>query len=213
MDVEANIDPEVAAVLAGSPIRSLDFKSLRFEDVPALRQAMTGVAGEPSPPTTTVHHDQVIPGAAGDPDVTIRIYRPGSGGFNLPCLYWIHGGGYILGSTLGAEPRLERWVEELHCVVVSVDYRLAPEHPYPAPLEDCYAGLMWAVNHAASLGVDPDRVVIGGASAGGGLAAGLALLVRDRDELRIAYQLLIYPMIDDRERYGLEPPGGTGVEP
>src|SRR5439155_20975430 len=94
--------------------------------------------------------------------------------------------------------RLERWAEELDCVVVSVEYRLAPEHPYPAPLDDCYAGLSWTARHADDLGIDPARITVAGASAGGGLAAGLTLLARDRAELAIAYQLLIYPMIDDR---------------
>ena len=81
---------------------------------------------------------------------------------------------------------------------MSIDYRLAPEHPYPAPLDDCYAGLLWTAQHADELGIDPARIAIAGASAGGGLAAGLAILARDRGEVAVAFQLLIYPMIDDR---------------
>ena len=92
------------------------------------------------------------------------------------------------------------------CVVVSVEYRLAPEHPFPAPVEDCYAALKWLATHTGELGVAPSRIAIGGASAGGGLAAGLALLTRDRAEVELAFQLLIYPMIDDRN---VAPASGT----
>jgi acetyl esterase/lipase len=145
-----------------------------------------------------VHDDRVVPGPPGDPDVTVRVYRPPARQDGRPCIYWIHGGGYILGSALVDDPRLERWSDEFGCVVVSVDYRLAPEHPFPAPLDDCYAGLAWTTSAAVELGIDPARIVIGGASAGGGLAAALALLARDRAEITPAFQLLIYPMIDDR---------------
>jgi len=93
---------------------------------------------------------------------------------------------------------MKQLVKRVGCVAVSVDYRLPPEHPFPAPVEDCYAGLQWLFAHAGDLGVDPSRIAIGGASAGGGLAAGLALLTRDRGEVQVAFQLLIYPMIDDR---------------
>jgi acetyl esterase/lipase len=89
-------------------------------------------------------------------------------------------------------------VKRIGCVAVSVDYRLAPEHPFPAPVEDCYAGLKWLFRHAGEFGVEPARIAIGGASGGGGLCAGLALMARDRGEVQVAFQLLIYPMIDDR---------------
>ncbi len=93
---------------------------------------------------------------------------------------------------------MKQLVKRIGCVAVSVDYRLAPEHPFPAPVEDCYAGLKWLFSHAGELGVEPSRIAIGGASGGGGLAAGLALMARDRGEVQVAFQLLIYPMIDDR---------------
>jgi acetyl esterase/lipase len=93
---------------------------------------------------------------------------------------------------------MQQLVTRIGCVAVSVDYRLPPEHPFPVPVEDCYAGLQWLFTHAGDLGVHPSRIAIGGASAGGGLAAGLALLARDRGEVPVAFQLLIYPMIDDR---------------
>jgi acetyl esterase/lipase len=130
--------------------------------------------------------------------VLIRIYRPNEQPHTLPALYWIHGGGYVMGDIEQDDRLMKQLVNRIGCVAVSVNYRLAPEHPFPAPVEDCYAGLKWLFAHASELGVDPSRIAIGGASGGGGLAAGLALLVRDRGEMRVAFQLLIYPMIDDR---------------
>jgi acetyl esterase/lipase len=111
----------------------------------------------------------------------------------------MHGGGLVLGRNVGDDPRFDRWCSQIDCVGVSVEYGLAPENKYPGPLEDCYAGLKWVHDHAEQLGVDPKRIGIGGASAGAGLAAGLALLARDRGELAVPFQLLIYPMIDDRQ--------------
>jgi acetyl esterase/lipase len=111
----------------------------------------------------------------------------------------MHGGGLVLGTFAQDDARFDRWCTLFGCVGVSVDYRLAPETRYPGPLEDCLAGLRWVREHAAELGVDGTRIGIGGASAGGGLAAGLALLVRDRGEPPIAFQALVYPMLDDRQ--------------
>jgi acetyl esterase/lipase len=139
--------------------------------------------------------------------VTVRLFRPsGVAGRPGPALLWIHGGGYVIGEAAQDDLLCRRFADELGATVVSVDYRLAPEHPYPAPVEDCYAALRWL---AALPTVDPDRVAIGGASAGGGLAATLAFLARDRGEIPLAAQLLVYPMIDDRtvHRTGLDNPG------
>jgi acetyl esterase/lipase len=116
----------------------------------------------------------------------------------LPALLWIHGGGYVLGSVERDDLLAKHLARVGQCVVASVEYRLAPEHPFPAPVEDCYAALKWLSTHSADLGVNKSRIAIGGASAGGGLAAGLALVARDRAEVDVAFQLLIYPMIDDR---------------
>jgi acetyl esterase/lipase len=140
----------------------------------------------------------VVDESADGASPAVRVYEPDGASGPRPCVYWIHGGGFMFGSGLDRDVRLERWAAELDAVVVSVEYRLAPEHPYPAPLNDCYAGLEWTARHHDELGVDPERIVVAGASAGGGLAAGLALLARDRGEIELAYQLLIYPMIDDR---------------
>ncbi|MGY4710651.1 alpha/beta hydrolase [Mycolicibacterium sp. CBM1] len=127
--------------------------------------------------------------------VGVRLYRPAGASGPTPGLVWIHGGGYVLGTAAQDDALCRRFVERLQITVASVDYRLAPEHPYPAPLEDCYTVLRWL---AGLPGVDGDRVAIGGASAGGGLAAALALLARDRGEVQPVFQVLVYPMLDDR---------------
>ena len=139
--------------------------------------------------------DYVLPSR---PAVSVRVHRPVNATGALPCIYWMHGGGLILGTNQNDDPRFDRWCQAFNCVGVSVEYRLAPESCYPEPLEDCYAGLIWVRDNAASLGVDPARIGVAGASAGAGLAAGLALLARDRAEVPLAFQALIYPMIDDR---------------
>ncbi len=128
----------------------------------------------------------------------MRIYQPTDRPATLPALLWIHGGGYVLGSVERDDLLAKHLARVGQCVVASVEYRLAPEHPFPAPVEDCYAALKWLSAHSAEFGVNKSRIAIGGASAGGGLAAGLALLTRDRAEVEVAFQLLIYPMIDDR---------------
>lgn len=129
----------------------------------------------------------------------VRVHRPVGIEGDLPCVYWMHGGGLMLGRAIQEDFRFDRWCQTFGCVGVAVDYRLAPETPYPGPLDDCYTGLEWVHDHVSDLGVDQSRIGIGGSSAGGGLAAALALLARDRGELSIAFQLLIYPMIDDRQ--------------
>jgi acetyl esterase/lipase len=138
--------------------------------------------------------------------VGIRLFRPSGVTGRTPALLWIHGGGYVIGRAAQDDVLCRRFARELGATVASVDYRLAPEHPYPAPLDDCYSALQWLVRLPS---VDPSRVAIGGASAGGGLAAALALLTRDRGEISPAAQLLVYPMLDDRtvDRRNLDHPG------
>jgi acetyl esterase/lipase len=127
--------------------------------------------------------------------IGVRLFRPTGVTGRAPALLWIHGGGYVIGSAAQDDALCRRYARELGAVVASVDYRLAPDHPYPAPLEDCYSALQWLVRLPS---VDPARVAIGGASAGGGLAAALALLTRDRGEIPLTAQILVYPMLDDR---------------
>lgn len=116
----------------------------------------------------------------------------------LPALLWIHGGGYVVGHAEMDHGLCETFARAAHCVVLSVDYRLAPEHPYPAAIEDCYAALKWTADHAEELNIDVNRIAIGGASAGGGLTASLAIMARDKGGPAIAFQMPLYPMIDDR---------------
>jgi acetyl esterase/lipase len=198
MNVAATIDPEIAAALAVLPISGIDFGSWTLETIPAMRTAMAGMPMPEPPPTTTVSRDVVLPPGRDGHAASVRVCSPPREGASRPCVLWIHGGGYMFGSALMTDARLNRWVEEFECVVVSVEYRLAPEHPYPRPLDDCYAALTWTATNANELGIDASRIVVAGASAGGGLAAGLTLLARDRGEVPVAFQLLIYPMIDDR---------------
>ncbi len=139
-----------------------------------------------------------VPGPAGDPEVELLILTPRDAATALPGIYHTHGGGMVIGNNLTGIEVLQDWAVEVPSVIVSVEYRLAPEYPHPAPVEDCYAGLVWTAEHAAELGIDPDRLIIAGASAGGGLAAGVALLARDRGGPALAGQMLLCPMIDDR---------------
>lgn len=142
--------------------------------------------------------DVTIPGPAGDPPRRVRLYRPTGKPGPLPAMLWIHGGGFIIGTPEQDEAGNIALCRDLGIVIAAVSYRLSPAFPFPAPMEDCYAGLTWLHREAAFLGVDPDRIAIGGNSAGAGLAAGLVLMAKDRGEVPVAFQLLIYPMLDDR---------------
>ncbi|WP_330241450.1 alpha/beta hydrolase fold domain-containing protein [Streptomyces sp. NBC_00525] len=141
---------------------------------------------------------RTVPGPAGAPGVQLTILRPRGGVRDAPGIYSVHGGGMVLGNRFFGIAGLVEEVLEYGAVAVSVEYRLAPEHPAPAAAEDCYAGLLWFAGHAAELGVDPARILVGGASAGGGLSAALALMARDRGGPALAGQLLDCPMLDDR---------------
>jgi acetyl esterase/lipase len=130
--------------------------------------------------------------------IRLRIYRSKSIASSAPALIWLHGGGYIFGKPEQDDSCCIQYTRELGIVIVSVDYRYAPEHPFPAPLEDAYSALKWVGSHFDELGIDANRIAIGGASAGGGLAAALVQLVYDRAEISPIFQLLVYPMLDDR---------------
>jgi acetyl esterase/lipase len=187
----STLDPQIAAILAAAP----GFDTLGPDTLAARR------AVYPAPITVplsdTIRRTDRETGAPGSP--IVRIHRPVSAVDPLPCLYWMHGGGLVLGDRFQDDLRFDKWCQRHQIVAVSVEYRLAPETPFPGPLDDCHAGLQWTYDHAAELGIDPDRIGIGGASAGAGLAAALALLARDRRSVEIAFQLLIYPMLDDRQ--------------
>ncbi|MGY1814660.1 alpha/beta hydrolase [Blastococcus sp. SYSU D00820] len=141
---------------------------------------------------------RTVPGPPGAPDVELTVVRPRGPVRGAPGLYAVHGGGMVLGNRFFGLDGLVEDVLEHGAVGVTVEYRLAPEHPAPAAVEDCYAGLVWFAAHAAELGVDPSRIVVTGASAGGGLSAAVALMARDRGGPALAGQVLLCPMIDDR---------------
>ncbi len=194
-------DPELAATLAGFPVDP-DASPLSRESLPAHRAGMNAMAqtvAEVIGTRPVEFEDRLIPGPAGAPDLEVTLLRPAGSGPHqpLPALYNIHGGGMIMGSRSMDTGRLVDLVVSLGVVAMSVEYRLAPEHPDPAPVEDCYAGFVWLASNAAELGVDPERIVVMGGSAGGGLSAGVALLARDRKGPSIVGQVLLCPMVDD----------------
>lgn len=198
MPVHPPIDPEIAAalaeaaMLAAPPLRTLDDVAQRLATDPLPDRGLLHRDGE------VLVEDRTIPGPAGAPDLEVTILTPKTGSTG-PAVYYVHGGGMMLGSRLSVEVSVVDAVVQLGFVVVSVDYRLAPQHPYPAGVEDCYAGLCWTAEHAPELGFDPRWLSIAGISAGGGLAAGTALLARDRGGPVLAHQMLLCPMLDDRE--------------
>ena len=195
MDVEALLDPEIAAVLAAMPPRV----ALSDDTLAVSRASMRALADayERSPLVERTDHEAV---SADGHRVPLRVSRLADAPANGPAtaVVWMHGGGLVSGTHLIDDGRFDRWCTRFGVVGVAVDYGLAPERPYPGPLEDCYAALAWTHAHAAELGVRPDRIGIGGASAGSNLAAALALLARDRGEHAVAFQALVYPMLDDR---------------
>jgi acetyl esterase len=135
--------------------------------------------------------DRLIPGPG--VDIPVRIYTPtGSGPF--PILVWFHGGGWVVGDLETADPTARHLTVGAKCVVISVDYRLAPETKFPGAADDCYAATVWAVQHATQFNGDPDKIAVGGDSAGGNLAAAVALMARDRSGPSLAFQLLVYPV-------------------
>ena len=192
------IDPEsrvpLDALLAAMPG---GFNAI--PDIVARRATLEAVlATMPAPQFPGVAtEDRTVPGPDGDPDVTVRVYRPAGAEGPLPGIYFIHGGGMVLGNIDGEDATACTLCEAVGAVVVSVEYRLAPEHPHPAPVEDCYAGLRWTAEHAEELGIDPARLALYGGSAGGGLVLGTALLARDRGGPAVRFMMPIYPMIDD----------------
>ena len=143
--------------------------------------------------------DRTVPAQGSQPAVPLRIYTPkAAASAPRACVYEIHGGGFMFGTLDMMDPWCDGIAAALDAVVVSVDYRLAPEHPFPAGIDDCYAGLRWTADNAKALGIDPKRLAIAGQSAGGGLAAGLALMARDKGGPAICFQLLEIPELDDR---------------
>lgn len=188
------VDPQLLPLLDAWPVVTLtrevlaDIRSMDRLPMPELTEAAAAVE----------LNRRTVPGPADAPDVDVLVYRPTGTRGPLPCIFHIHGGGYVIGAVDAQEAQHRDMAARLDCVIVTVDYRLAPETVFPGAVEDCYAALSWVFANADDLEIDPDRIGLMGESAGGGLAAGLALLTRDRGEHPLAFQHLIYPMIDDR---------------
>jgi len=202
LKADPRVDPEVRRGLAESQSLLGSSNRRTVQAVRAFRERrdallMAAPADLSANPTVAVE-ERIVPGATDAPGIRVKIHRPAQQADLLPGFYHIHGGGMITGSIDGEESRMAAFVEQVGCVVVSVDYRLAPEHPYPAPVEDCYAGLRWMAEHAAELRIDPERIAVGGESAGGGLSAATVMLARDRHGPRVAFLYLVSPMLDDR---------------
>jgi acetyl esterase/lipase len=186
------LDGQIAASLARAP-EQLRLSAATLQDVRDGRDALFARL----PRSEAVERvDHVV---SADPRVVVRVHRPKGVDGLLPCAYSMHGGGYVVGNYEMDDLRFDALCPSVPCVGVAVDYRRAPETPYPGPLDDCYAGLRWTFEHADELGIDVEQIGVVGTSAGGGLAAALALLARDRAELSVAFQLLECPMLDDRQ--------------
>ncbi len=195
-DLTTVLDEHHAAVVDMLPMDLLD-----LTDIPACRTIISEfLAQMPQPelPGDVDIAEEMVPGLGDDPDVRVKVYRPRDLATDAAALYWIHGGGMVLMDADGDDLLCAQRASDHNIMVVSVDYRLAPESPAPDLINDCYAGLSWLADNATDLGVDPERIAIGGASAGGGLAAGTALFARDNDGPGLVGQLLVFPMVDHR---------------
>jgi acetyl esterase len=182
------IDPELEASISIFPAADLT------DPIAARRNLAELAAGASAPDTPGIEiEDRTI---RADPDVPVRIYRPHN---PRGAIVWLHGGGFVMGDLETEHPWATRIADGSGAVVISVDYRRAPENRFPAALEDSYAALEWGVEHAAELGVDPERVAVGGHAAGAGLAAAVALRARDQQGPPIRFQLLNQPELDDRQ--------------
>ncbi|WP_040818601.1 alpha/beta hydrolase [Nocardia jiangxiensis] len=193
-------DPELAAALEVILPHMPTFTSV--ESIPQIRaragDLLVDRSNEDLSREGALHVEEVfIPGAPGA-QISLIICRPVRAQAPTAAFYHTHGGGMILGSNRMISDEMLDWMVEFDATLISVDYRLAPDTPHPGPVEDCYTGLTWVADHAAELGIDPARIVIAGESAGGGLAAATALLARDRQGPAIAAQVLMCPMLDDR---------------
>jgi acetyl esterase/lipase len=193
-DLTPMLDPELAEAFRALPHVNLVDRSL--EELIAWRKA--GAVTPTAAPAGVVIDNLEIPGRTPQaPRVKVRVYRP-AGALSAPVVLWIHGGGFVGGNVDGSDPLLIRWVRGAGCAAVSVDYRLAPEHPYPAAPDDCYATLQWIARSPKELGVGPSRIAVAGASAGGCLAAAVALMARDLGGPKLCHQFLVIPVLDDR---------------
>jgi len=189
------VDPELRGIAQTMRAMYAGLTPMSLEKLSERRATIAAMATPPLPGIPLL--EQCIPGIEGHPEVTIFIVNAGAGAVS-PGILHLHGGGFNAGSARSGLPMLQELAAALNCVAVTVEYRLAPETPFPGALMDCYAVLGWMHENAAKIGLDPARIVLLGESAGGGHAASLGLHARDKGEFNIAFQALIYPMLDDR---------------
>lgn len=192
------IDPELRPVL-DEMLRGLPGGVNAIADIGARRAEVDAVLARMEVPDNpnVGKQDRVVPGPDGRPDVPVRVYTPAQANGTTPGILYIHGGGMIFGTVDGEDSYATDICDRVGVVVVSVGYRLAPENPYPAQTDDCYAALVWMAENAAELGLDRERLAVYGASAGGGLTIAIALQARDRGGPAVRFMMPIYPMIDD----------------
>lgn len=201
MSLRARVDPELVPALDGYVAEmGADFMVANDAATRRAKFAAFGakVAPEEPPFAQIGRRDIAVPSRDAGRTIAIRLYTPPGAGGERAGIFLIHGGGFTLGSIDGEDAAAAALADRLGVAVVSVGYRLAPEHPHPAPIEDCYDALRWMSEHARELAIDPARIGLYGASAGGGLAASLAIMARDLGGPRLAFQMLCYPMLDDR---------------
>jgi acetyl esterase/lipase len=171
-------------------LNSWNLRALRF---------VSGFINLGSKPLDTIEREEITIGNSnGNPSVQVTVTRPRKNSVNMPAIFWIHGGGLVLGNRAMDEGQADKWAEAYGAMIVSVEYRLAPEHPAPAAADDCFAAWKWMIENAEKLKIDKTRVVLGGNSAGGGLAAATTQRVFDDGGQQPILQLLVYPMLDDR---------------
>ena len=180
--IHPNLDPELTDAAPAMQALLGPSEPLTVEGIVAFRAELAvrfaDLAPAPETNPNVVAEDRLIPGLEGDPEIRVRVHRPANQTTTLPCFYHIHGGGMIFGTIDGEDPQMALWVEKVDCVVVSVDYRLAPETPHPGLVHDCYGGLQWIASQADELNIDVSRIAVGASRA-------------------VAFQYLIYPMLDD----------------
>lgn len=204
-DILPYVHPELRAMVP--VIEQMGSGSVNAATLPAMRRA----AQTKSAPSIEHGQMRMIPGPPNAPDVRIYILNTGTTRGARPAIVHMHGGGFVAGTAADGIATLQEIAGQLDCVIVTVDYRLAPETRFPGALEDNYAALRWLHGHAAELGVDPTRIAVMGESAGGGHAAMLAIAARDRGEVPVVYQALTYPMLDDRTGSTRMPPAYQGA--
>ena len=200
------VHPELRPIVR--PLMAVTRAPLNADTLSSARQTMMRTQPPLSQPAWT---EQKIPGPAGAPAVRVYVINAGASTALRPAILHMHGGGFVMGDARGAVRRQQDIATALDCVVVSVDYRLAPETRFPGALEDNYAALKWLHSNSDKLGVDRSRIAVAGESAGGGHAAMLAIAARDRGEIPLVYQALSYPMLDDRTGSTVKKPPYQGA--